>query len=111
MMGRQRWRGLGGRGVPAATDPGDAACAGDAGIAPVDPEPEPGEAPPGPQVGQTGQTGQASPAGETSQPAQPRVPAWLERAAGWAWRLLILAALIYVLIRLVGALRLVVLPC
>jgi len=101
-MGRQRWRGLGGRGAPAATAPGDAARAGEDGIGPVEPEPEPDETPPGPQAGQ------ADPA---RQPAQPRVPAWLERAAGWAWRLLILGALIYVLFRVVGALRLVVLPC
>jgi len=44
-------------------------------------------------------------------PGQPRVPGWLERAAGWAWRLLILGALLYVMVRLVSALRLVVLPC
>ncbi|HEY2309198.1 MAG TPA: AI-2E family transporter [Streptosporangiaceae bacterium] len=93
---------MGGRGVPAATAPGDAARAGADGIGPVEPEPEPGDAPPGAQAGQ---------AGTATQPAQPRVPAWLERAAGWAWRLLILGALIYVLLRLVSMLRLVVLPC
>jgi predicted PurR-regulated permease PerM len=93
---------MGGRGVPAATAPGDAARAGEDGTGPVEPEPEPGEAPPGPQAGQDGSAGQ---------PAQPRVPAWLERAAGWAWRLLILGALIYVLLRVVSMLRLVVLPC
>jgi len=101
-MGRQRWRGVGGRGSPAATAPGDAACAGEDGIGRVNPEPEPAEPPPGPRGGQGGQAGL---------PAQPRVPGWLERAAGWAWRLLILGALIYVLFRLVSALRLVVLPC
>jgi predicted PurR-regulated permease PerM len=42
---------------------------------------------------------------------QPRVPGWLERAAGWAWRLLILGALLYVMFRVVSTLRLVVLPC
>jgi len=106
MMGRQRWRGLGDRGAPAATAPGDAARAGEDGIDLADPdpepEPEPGEALPGPQAGQSDSAGQ---------PARPRVPPWLEGAAGWAWRLLILGALIYVLIRLVSALRLVVLPC
>jgi predicted PurR-regulated permease PerM len=101
-MGRQRWRGLGDRGGTAVTAPGDAARAGEEGTGLADPEPEPGEAPPGPQAGQSGSAGQ---------PARPRVPAWLEGAAGWAWRLLILGALIYVLIRLVSALRLVVLPC
>ena len=43
--------------------------------------------------------------------AEPRVPGWLERAAGWAWRLLILGVLIYLTFRVVGVLRLVVLPC
>jgi len=102
MMGRQRWRGLAGRGAAAATAPDDTASAGEDGISPVDPEPEAAETPPGPQAGQ---------ASSATQPAQPRVPGWLERAAGWAWRLLILGALIYVLFRLVSALRLVVLPC
>src|SRR5215470_11645017 len=102
MMGRQRWRGLAGRGAAAATAPDDTAAAGEDGISPVDPGPEAAETPPGPQAGQ---------AGSATQPAQPRVPGWLERAAGWAWRLLILGALIYVLFRLVSALRLVVLPC
>ncbi len=101
-MGRQRWRGLGGRGAPAATAPDDTACAGEDRIGAVDPGPEPAEAPHGPRAGQ---------AGSAPQPAQPRVPAWLERAAGWAWRLLILGALIYVLFRVVSVLRLVVLPC
>jgi len=102
MMGRQWWRGMGGRGASAATAPGDGANAGEDGIGPADPGPEPGEAPLGPQAGQ---------GGSARQPAQPRVPAWLELGAGWAWRLLILGVLIYVLFRVVGTLRLVVLPC
>jgi predicted PurR-regulated permease PerM len=102
MMGRQRWHGWGSRGAPAATAPGDAACAGEDGIGLVEAGPGPAETPPGPQASQTGPAGQ---------PVQPRVPGWLERAAGWAWRLLILGALVYVLFRVVGMLRLVVLPC
>jgi predicted PurR-regulated permease PerM len=43
--------------------------------------------------------------------AAPIAPRWLERAAGWSWRLLIVGVLIYVLFRLVSALRVVVLPC
>ena len=39
------------------------------------------------------------------------MPGWLELGAGWAWRLLILGALMYVLFRVVGTLRVVVLPC
>src|SRR5262249_47955701 len=59
-----------------------------------------------PSDGDTGlRTGAARPRTE------PRVPGWLERAAGWAWRLLILGALIYATFRVVGTLRLVVLPC
>jgi predicted PurR-regulated permease PerM len=102
MMGRQWWRGMGGRGAPSVTAPGDGAYAGEDGIGPAAPEPVPGEAPPGSQAGQAGSAGQ---------PAQPRVPAWLELGAGWSWRLLILGVLIYVLFRVVGTLRLVVLPC
>jgi predicted PurR-regulated permease PerM len=93
---------MGSRGAPAATASGDAGRAGEDGIGPVDPEPGPSETPPGSHAGQ---------AGPARQPAQPRVPAWLDRAAGWAWRLLILGALIYVLFRVIGTLRLVVLPC
>jgi predicted PurR-regulated permease PerM len=39
------------------------------------------------------------------------VPGWLQRAAGWAWRLLLVGVLIYVAFRVASALRLVVLPC
>jgi predicted PurR-regulated permease PerM len=39
------------------------------------------------------------------------VPGWLQRAAGWAWRLLLIGVLIYVAFRVASALRLVVLPC
>jgi predicted PurR-regulated permease PerM len=99
-MGRQRWRGRWDRGATAAPVPVDAVPAGADGAGA--PEPEPDGAPPGPQAAQAGPAGQ---------PAQPRVPAWLERAAGWAWRLLILGALLYVMFRVIGTLRLVVLPC
>src|SRR5215831_17654103 len=59
-----------------------------------------------PSDGDTGlRTGAARPR------AEPRVPGWLERTAGWAWRLLILGVLIYVMFRVVSALRVVVLPC
>jgi predicted PurR-regulated permease PerM len=62
-------------------------------------------------------------AGE-SQPARPaareagpddvpggQAPRWLQTAAGWAWRLLVLGLLVYVLARIASALRIVVLPC
>jgi predicted PurR-regulated permease PerM len=40
-----------------------------------------------------------------------RAPRWLQTAAGWAWRLLIVGLLVYVLARIASALRIVVLPC
>ena len=64
----------------------------------------------------------ASPAGDPDQPeAEPdgaaaapagtaQTPRWLQLAAGWSWRLLIVALLIYVIFRLAVELRLVVLP-
>jgi len=98
-MGRQRWHGPSDRGAPAAAvpkDAGDAARAGDDGLCPGDPV----------------HTGPASAdAGPTQRPAQPRAPGWLERSAGWAWRLLILGALLYAVFRLISTLRLVLLPC
>jgi predicted PurR-regulated permease PerM len=39
------------------------------------------------------------------------VPRWLQTAAGWSWRLLVIGLLIYVLARIASALRIVVLPC
>jgi predicted PurR-regulated permease PerM len=39
-----------------------------------------------------------------------QVPAWLQLAAGWAWRLLVLGIVIYLAFRVASALRLVVLP-
>jgi predicted PurR-regulated permease PerM len=39
------------------------------------------------------------------------VPGWLQRAAGWSWRLLLVGILIYLAFRVASVLRLVVLPC
>ena len=44
-------------------------------------------------------------------PGQSRVPGWLQTAAAWSWRLLLLAIVIYVIARLLGILYIVVLPC
>jgi predicted PurR-regulated permease PerM len=44
-------------------------------------------------------------------PREPPVPASLARAAAWAWRLLLIALLLYVSFRVAVLLRLVVLPC
>jgi predicted PurR-regulated permease PerM len=40
-----------------------------------------------------------------------QIPRWLQTAAGWSWRLLLLGLLLYVIARLASALRIVVLPC
>jgi predicted PurR-regulated permease PerM len=40
-----------------------------------------------------------------------RVPAWLQTGAAWSWRLLLLAAVIYLLSRVIGVLYIVVVPC
>ncbi len=107
-MGRQRWRGRWDRGAMATAAPEDTACAGDDGLGTADPGP--GGTSAGPDPGLAGQHAPAAglPAGPG---ARPRVPGWLERAAGWAWRLLVLGALLYVLIRVIGMLHVVVLPC
>jgi predicted PurR-regulated permease PerM len=42
---------------------------------------------------------------------EPQVPGWLQQAAGWAWRLLVLGILIYAAFRVASILRLVILPC
>jgi predicted PurR-regulated permease PerM len=40
-----------------------------------------------------------------------RVPSWLQTGAAWSWRLLLLAAIIYLVTRLLGVLYIVVVPC
>lgn len=44
-------------------------------------------------------------------PAGSQVPGWLQRAAGWSWRLLLIVLVIYLAFRAASVLRLVVLPC
>ncbi len=51
----------------------------------------------------------AEPGPEDSQAAQ--VPRWLQRAAGWSWRLLLVGLVVYLAFRVASVLRLVVLPC
>jgi predicted PurR-regulated permease PerM len=40
-----------------------------------------------------------------------RVPSWLQTGAAWSWRLLLLAAAIYLIARVIGVLYIVVVPC
>ena len=60
-------------------------------------------------------SGPPRPGGRRFQPASERpgdhTPGWLQRAAGWSWRLLVIGLLIYVASRIASALRIVVLPC
>jgi predicted PurR-regulated permease PerM len=51
--------------------------------------------------------------GSTRPPAPPgtQVPVWLQRAAGWCWRLLLVGIVVYLAFRVASMLRLVVLPC
>ena len=44
-------------------------------------------------------------------PGRARAPRWLEVAAAWCWRLVVVGFVIYAGARLVSALRIVVLPC
>ena len=49
--------------------------------------------------------------GESGSGRRPRAPRWLEVAAAWGWRLVVVGFVIYAGARLVSALRIVVLPC
>lgn len=42
---------------------------------------------------------------------QNRVPGWLQTGAAWSWRLLLLAAALYLIARVIGVLYIVVVPC
>src|SRR5579859_5682175 len=44
-------------------------------------------------------------------PEQSRVPGWLQTGAAWSWRLLLLVTVIYLIIRVLGILYIVVVPC
>ncbi|HEX4255795.1 MAG TPA: AI-2E family transporter, partial [Streptosporangiaceae bacterium] len=72
-------------------------------------------APPAPGPGANG-TGGPYPPGEHPAAAPPDAPAalvprWLQAAGGWSWRLLVVAAVIYLLYLVGGRLTVVVVPC
>jgi predicted PurR-regulated permease PerM len=72
------------------------------------PDPERSAAGPQPASAQPGPAG-AQPGAEPTSAGQ--VPRWLQRAAGWSWRLLLVGLLLYLAFRVASVLRLVVLPC
>lgn len=57
--------------------------------------------------GGAGASRTAAPGGQ----AASQVPGWLQRAAGWSWRLLLVGLVIYLAFRVASVLRIVVLPC
>jgi predicted PurR-regulated permease PerM len=63
--------------------------------------------------GATGDTGTAAGEGTGRRPESPgaQVPSWLQRAAGWSWRLLLIGIVVYLSFRVASMLKLVVLPC
>src|SRR6201986_2960733 len=78
--------------------------------------PAPGTAPPPGSVPPP-RAGQAAPAGQATGPDVPgatvapdAVPRWLRVSAGWAWRLLLLAGLLYVAGKVAALLYLVIVP-
>ena len=87
-MARLRWRGHRDEGGADAADAGSR----DSGLPPATNGTSPGA--------------WARPAGGD----RAQVPGWLQLAAGWAWRLLVIGVVIYLAFRLASALRIVVLP-
>jgi predicted PurR-regulated permease PerM len=85
-MARRIWRSTRDRRALDATPPSDAERAGGDGLS-------------GPEWQQAQGGGQA------------RIPSWLQQAAGWSWRLLLIGILLYAAFRLASILRLVILPC
>jgi predicted PurR-regulated permease PerM len=66
---------------------------------------------PPPRAGQAALAGQAEgPAAPGAGPAPDAVPRWLRVSAGWAWRLLLLAGLLYVAGRVAALLYIVIVP-
>src|SRR5271165_869281 len=53
----------------------------------------------------------AAPESRASTAEPNRVPSWLQTGAAWSWRLLLLAAALYLIARAIGVLYIVVVPC
>src|SRR5262249_60721849 len=85
-MARRIWRSTRDRGALDAAPPSDAEGAGGDGLS-------------GPEWHQAQGGDQA------------RIPNWLQQAAGWSWRLLLIGILLYAAFRVARILRLVILPC
>ncbi|HEY2268331.1 MAG TPA: AI-2E family transporter, partial [Streptosporangiaceae bacterium] len=66
-----------------------------------------------PEPGRPGTPGQARvmPERGAGSPEPGQVPGWLHTGAAWSWRLLLLAAAIYLIARVLGVLYIVVVPC
>jgi len=71
----------------------------------------PQEAPDGRRGTVAAQPGSAPHEGAHKAAPHGPIPRWLQTAAGWSWRLLLLGLLLYVIARVASALRIVVLPC
>jgi predicted PurR-regulated permease PerM len=52
-----------------------------------------------------------TPGSTREQPENGHVPGWLRTGAGWSWRLLVLAAAVYLIMRVLATLYIVVIPC
>ena len=63
------------------------------------------------RVSEPGRERADAPDRRVSVPEQSRVPSWLQTAAAWSWRLLLLAVAIYLIARMLGVLYIVVVPC
>jgi len=63
------------------------------------------------RVSEPGREQAGAPDRRVTGPEQSRVPGWLQTAAAWSWRLLLLAIIIYLISRLLGILYIVVVPC
>ncbi|MGH3180195.1 MAG: hypothetical protein ACRDPF_40765, partial [Streptosporangiaceae bacterium] len=66
---------------------------------------------PGPGVAGTPAQARVLPGRRPGPPESARVPGWLQTGAAWSWRLLILAAAIYLVARVLSMLSIVVVPC